>query len=177
MIELPAIDLKWYALRAKARKEEMVWKQASSQGVEVFFPRLKFQPVNPRARKWKPYFPGYLFVRADLTQIGQSIFQWMPHSLGLVTFGGEPAVVPDNLLYAIRQRVNEIAAAGGEVFDGLKSGDPVQIAMGPFEGYEGIFDERIPGGERVRVLLRFLNSRHVPVELDASQIKKMAKRK
>ncbi len=160
----------WYALRSKPCKEDIVWKQARDRGVEVFYPRMRVQPVNPRSRKIKPYFPGYLFVRVSLDDVGLSIFQWMPYSVGLVSFGGEPAAVPDSLINAIQQRVDEIAAAGGQVFDGLKRGDLVQIECGPFRGYEAIFDARIPGSERVRVLLKFLDERRVPVELDASFI-------
>jgi transcription antitermination factor NusG len=60
------------------------------------------------------------------------------------------------------------------VFDGLKSGDTVQINYGPFEGYESIFDARIPGSERVRVLLQLLsNQRQVAVELNAANIRKL----
>jgi transcription elongation factor/antiterminator RfaH len=167
------MPLHWYALRSKPRKEDVVWRQARDQGFELFYPRLKVHTVNPRARQIRPYFPGYLFVRADIETVGLSVFQWMPHASGLVTFGGEPATVPDNLIAAIRQRVEEIAASGGEVFDGLKQGDKVMIQFGPFEGYEAIFDARIPGTERVRVLLQLLsNQRHMPVELDASHIKR-----
>jgi transcriptional antiterminator RfaH len=162
----------WYALRSKPRKEDVVWKQARDQGFEVFYPRLRVNPVNPRARKVKPYFPGYLFVRVDLEAVGRSVFEWMPHAVGLVSFGGEPASVPDNLVFAIRQRVEEIAAVGGEVFDGLRQGDRVRINYGPFEGYEAIFDARVPGNERVRVLLQFISKRHVPVELDVAHIQK-----
>jgi transcription antitermination factor NusG len=166
-------DNYWYALRSKSRKEDIVWRQLRDQGFDVFYPRLRVQPVNPRSRKVRPYFPGYLFVKADLGEVGISTFQWMPHSLGLVSFGGEPSLVPENLIHAIRQRVEEIEAAGGEVFDGLKPGDPITIDYGPFEGYEAIFDTRLPGSERVRVLLQLLNSkRQVPVEMKASQIRK-----
>ena len=59
----------------------------------------------------------------------------------------------------------------------LKAGDTVRIHGGPFEGYEAIFDTRLDGQERVRVLLQFINSqREVPVELDVSQIRKQDKR-
>ena len=165
------MDMHWYALRCKARKEDVVCKQLREREVEVFYPRLRVNPVNPRARKVRPYFPGYMFVRLDLSVLGMSAFQWMPHTLGLVSFGGEPALVPDNLIYAIRQRVEEIAAAGGEVFDGLKHGDAVWIDYGPFEGYEAIFDTKLPGSERVRVMLTWLDSRQIPVELDAGVIR------
>lgn len=171
------MSMNWYALRSKPRKEEVVWRQIRIQGFEVFYPRLKVQPVNPRSRKWRPYFPGYLFVKADINQVGLSAFQWMPHAMGLVCFGDEPAVVPDNLVIAIQKRVEEIAAAGGELFDGLHQGDKILINDGPFAGYEAIFDARIPGTERVRVLLQLLNSqRQVPVELNAGQIKQQKRR-
>lgn len=162
----------WYALRSKPKKEEVVWRQAKMQGYEVFYPQLRVQPVNPRSRKWRPYFPGYMFVQADLDQIGLSVFQWMPHASGLVCFGDEPAMVPEHLIHAIKKRVEEIAAAGGELFDGLQHGDSVLINDGPFAGYEAIFDARIPGSERVRVLLQLLSSqRQVPIELSAGQIR------
>jgi transcriptional antiterminator RfaH len=165
--------VQWYAIRSKPRKEEVVWRQLRTQGFESFYPRLRVNPVNPRSKKVRPYFPGYLFVLADLDEVGISIFQWMPHAMGLVSFGGEPAGVPDNLIYAVKKRVEEIALAGGEVFDGLHQGDTVRIVEGPFRGYEAIFDARLPGAERVRVLLELLsNKRHVPIELSAGQIKK-----
>ncbi len=167
----------WYALRSKPRKEDVVWRLLKTQGFEVFYPRLRVQPVNPRSRKVRPYFPGYMFVQVDVEAVGLSTFQWMPHALGLVTFGDEPAIVPDNLVYAIQKRVDEIAAAGGELFDGLKRGDEILISSGPFAGYEAIFDVRLPGSERVRVLLQLLNSqRQVPIELDAGQIQRKRKK-
>lgn len=166
------MTLQWYALRTKPRKEDIVWQQIRSQEIEHYYPRVRVHPVNPRARKVKPYFPGYLFIRTDLEDKGVSAFQWMPHSLGLVSFGGEPAYIPDNVLYEMRRRVQEIAEAGGEIFDGLKPGDVVRVEGGPFAGYEAIFDSRLDGQERVRVLLQFINNqREVPVELDVSQIR------
>jgi transcriptional antiterminator RfaH len=163
----------WYALRSKPRKEEVVWRQVRSQGFDSFYPRLRIHPVNPRSKKVRPYFPGYLFVYADLEEVGISVFQWMPHAMGLVSFGGEPASVPENLIYSLRKRVEELAEAGGELFDGLKPGDVVRISEGPFRGYEAIFDARLPGNERVRVLLELLsNQRRVPIELNTGQIER-----
>lgn len=107
----------------------------------------------------------------DLDQVGLSVFQWMPHTVGIVTFGGEPAVVPDHLVAELRKRVQEISDAGGEIFYGLKQGDTVIIQSGPFQGYEAIFNSRLPGSEKVRVLLELMvNQRQVPVEIKAGQI-------
>ena len=164
---------KWYALRSKPRKEDLVWSQLKSRGVEVFYPTIRVHPVNPRSKKIKPYFPGYMFVFVDLNLEGISAFKWMPHTLGLVNFGGEPASVPENLIIELRKRIKEIAKAGGELLDGIQPGDEVKIHDGPFAGYEAIFDNKLPGNERVRVLVKLLNDhREIPVELDTSKIRK-----
>jgi transcriptional antiterminator RfaH len=169
------MPLNWYAMHSHPNKEELLWKQILSHGFEAFYPRVRVRPVNPRARKIKPYFPGYLFVRADLTASGVSIFHWMPYATGLVSFGGEPSIVPDNLIATIQQRIGEIAEAGGELFDQLHAGDPITIHSGPFSGYEAIFDVRLEGSERVRVLLKMLSANSIPLELDASLIEKKRK--
>ena len=167
------MTLQWYALRSKPLKEDFIWHQLNARGIESFYPRLRVHPVNPRSRKVKPYFPGYLFIHVSLDDIGISSFRWMPHTLGMVSFGGEPATVPDSLIQTLEKRIKEINEAGGEVFDGLQQGDKIWIHSGPFSGYEAIFDHRIPGKERVRVLLQFLGEpRKVPIELDVSQIRK-----
>ena len=164
------MTLLWFALKSHPYKEDLLKHQAETHGFEVFYPRIRVQPVNPRSRRIHPYFPGYLFVHIDLEESGTSIFQWMPYASGLVSFGGEPSAVPDALIVAIRKRVGEIAEAGGELFDHLKAGDPVLIQGGPFEGYEAVFDTRISSSERVRVLLKILNNQSVRVELPAGQI-------
>lgn len=161
----------WYAFRSKPNKEEFVSRQVQIQGIESFYPRIPVKPVNPRARKSKAYFPGYLFVRVELSVVGQSIFQWIPGGLGLVGFDGSPAPVDDTLVNGIRDRVDAISKTGGEWFYGLKQGDEVYIKSGPFAGYHAIFDVGLPGKERVRVLMQLLSSRSVPVELSATQVK------
>ena len=166
----------WYALRSKPRKEEVLWQQLLARDIEVFFPRIRVHPVNPRSRKLRPYFPGYMFVQVDIEQVGLSKFNWMPFAIGLVSFDSEPATVPESLISEVRKRVEEIAIAGGEFYDGLQTGDPVRISTGPFAGYEAIFDMRLPGTERVRVLIQMLTDRNIPVELKAGQVQRKKKR-
>lgn len=170
------MSLHWYALKSHPHKENLLSHQVETRNFEVFYPQIRVQPVNPRSRKIRPYFPGYLFVRVDLEICGISIFQWMPYASGLVSFGGEPATVPDVLITALMQKIKDIADAGKGMYEDIKAGTPVLIQGGPFEGFEAIFDTRIAGSERVRVLLKMLNSRSVRVELPGGQIAPLRER-
>lgn len=167
----------WYALNSHPNKEDMLSRQIESHGFEVFFPRIRVNPVNPRARKIRAYFPGYLFVHADLEEVGISVFNWMPYAKRIISFGGEPSIVPEALIHTIRQKIERINLSGGEIFEDLNHGDLVSISNGPFEGYDAIFDSRIDGAQRVRVLLKMLSEQHVPVELDAAYLEKKKKKK
>jgi transcription antitermination factor NusG len=162
----------WYVLRSKPRKEDFLWGQLAARSIEGYYPRIRVQPVNPRSRKIKPYFPGYLFIHVDLDQINLSTLRWLPGAAGVVSCDGTPAYVPDGLLVAIRRRVDEINAAGGELFDGLEPGDEVVVQGGPFAGYEAIFDARLSGTDRVRVLLKMLSRQQLPAELPSGQVRR-----
>lgn len=165
----------WYALHSKPMKEAFLWEQLRLHQIECYYPCLRVKPVNPRARKIKPYFPGYVFGRVDLEQTNLSVLQWMPGSSGVVCFGGVPSHIPDSLIVAIRRRVEEINTAGADFLDSLKHGEAVMIQGGPFDGYEAIFDARISGQERVRVLLKLLSRQQIPVELPGNQLQRKKK--
>jgi transcription antitermination factor NusG len=163
--------MRWYVLRSKPNREQALWLEASGRGFQTYYPYLRVQPVNPRSRKMRPYFPGYMFVYADLPAVGISAFSWMPYSQGLVSFDGAPAEVPEALVEAIRKRVDEANASGGEQMVGLRRGEAIVIQGGPFDGYPAIFDARVSGSERVRVLLKLLQAERMRLELPASQIR------
>jgi len=164
------MSFSWYAIRSKTNKEDFLAGQLDAYGIEVYYPRIFVKTVNPRARKVRAYFPGYLFVHADLDQVSPSTLRWMPGAVSLISFDGEPASVPDVLIAAIKKQVDIVNAAQKTFVDGLKKGDVVVVQDGPFAGYEAIFDAKLSGRDRVRVLLDFLQKRQVPVELREQQI-------
>jgi len=113
-----------------------------------------------------------VFVHVDLEEVGFSALQWVPGATGFVTFGTQPSIVPDALILAVRKKVDAINMAGGEIFHEIHQGDTVEIRSGPFAGYEAIFDVRLPGTERVRVLLKLLQGRAAKLEVPAGVLKK-----
>ena len=98
--------------------------------------------------------------------------QWMPGAVGFVSYGNQPSMVQDALIHGIKKRVDEINIAGGELFHELKQGDLVEIQSGPFAGYEAIFDVRLAGSERVRVLLKLLQGRSTKMEIPAGLLER-----
>lgn len=175
----------WYVLHTKPHKERQVLYYLRQRSVESYLPLLHVQPVNPRAARERAFFPGYMFARFDLDAAEWTSLQWTPGLNRILEVGGQPATLSDRTIGELKKRVADIWAAGGLLFDGLQQGDPVRIVNGPFAGYEAVFDTRLAGTERVRVLLEWLQrhphhrepARMIPVEINASSIEKVKKRR
>lgn len=149
---------KWYCIQSKPHKEEFLHSQLLARGIEAFYPRLQVKPVNPRSRKVRPYFPGYVFVHIDLEQVGASTLNWMQGAVGLVYIDSQPAWVPESLINAIRRNLEEINSASGETTKRLQNGEPVRIKDGPSADYQTIFDTGVSGEDRVSILMSLLGS-------------------
>lgn len=155
----------WYVLQSQVNKEELLFKQVWAREIEVFYPCVLVNPVNRRSKKIKPYFPGYLFVKGNLDELGYSLFQWMPYTFGLVFLGGEPATVADEFVRLLRRHLEQLNEQAKSRRDEFKRGDAIVIHSGPLSNYSGLFDSYISGTERVRIMLKMLNDRVVPIEL------------
>lgn len=166
----------WYAMRSKPNKEDFLAGQLQAHEIEVYFPVLRVNPVNPRARKARAYFPNYLFVHVDLDAVNVSDLRWMPGASGLVSFDGIPASVPDSLIAALKKQIDEHDATMRDQKKNFRRGDRVRIQDGPFAGYEAVFDTQISGQDRVRVLLSLLQKRQMPVEISSERIRRVKRR-
>ena len=162
----------WYVLNSKPRKENLLWQQLKIRELETFYPRLRVESVNPRSRKVRPYFPGYLFVRVDLATYGFSNLAWVPGLRRIVSFSGEPAKVSDTVIENLRSHLAAHNNAHKAHQNSLQPGQPVHIADRRFEGYEAIFDARLDGKGRVRVLLKLLSDQQVPLELPEEHVRR-----
>lgn len=68
--------------------------------------------------------------------------------------------------------LSEIWRSGGLASTDWVKGKWAVIRGGQFEGCQGIFDVRLSGRSRVRVLLEIQTDRHVTVEADAELLEK-----
>jgi len=148
---------RWYVLSCKPNKEGILLRQLQSQGYDVFYPRHFATNRKTGRLHIKAYFPGYLFIRLDLTHVGQSTFQWMPNAEGLVSFESHPAYVPDVLVEAIKKHVEKINASRVKEYSkstGLEESSSQQSGFDAKFGF--IFDTNISSDERVQQLMHML---------------------
>jgi len=162
----------WYTIRSKPNKEFALERELIARNFNVMFPQLYVNPVNPRSRKVIPYFPGYMFIHVELAKTGIRPLNRIPQSIGLVMFDDYVPTVSEHLIQQIEKKLRAIAEAGGVIFENLRPGDPVEIVSGAFSGYQGIFEERLSGADRVRILLKMLSDRYIPMEIEAGAILK-----
>jgi transcriptional antiterminator RfaH len=166
------MSVSWYAMRSKPNKEDFLARQLDAYGVDFYYPRLQVNPINPRSRKNRPYLPNYLFVHVDLDVVNISTLRWMPGASGMVNFDGEPASIPDFIIAAIKRHVDQLNISAHEFIADLQPGDIILVQDGPFAGYEAIFDGRLTGQDRVRVLLNLLQKRQIPLEIEGRKIRR-----
>ncbi len=162
------MNLKWRAVFCKPREEQRARMHLINQGFDAFLPQLRSRRrLRGRDRlSIEPMFPRYLFVAlADHRQ------DWGPIRstrgvIGLVRFGNEVPVVPNDLIEALKRYQDAEGAIEVARYHELKANQPVEITAGPFAGYRGIFEAET-GAARATILLEILNSqRRVQISTD-----------
>ena len=162
----------WYVLRSKPNKEEALYGQLILRRLDAYYPQVELSPLNLQARRKKPYFPNYMFVNVNLAEVGLSTFQWMPYAAGLVSFAGEPAPLSNEIMQGLRQKIEALRKNRVDALMGLQPGSMLRVNAGPFAGYEAIFDTRLPGNDRIRILLNLVAGNQLVVELPTSYVEK-----
>ncbi|GAG50058.1 unnamed protein product, partial [marine sediment metagenome] len=122
-------------------------------------------------RKTVPFFSCYLFVRLDPAGALPGV-RWTTGLRRIVSFGGEPAVVGDNIVALMKKRLAEMAESGYPRCDRFKPGERMRIRGGPLRDLEAIFDRALSSQDRAMVLVDLLG-RWTRCEVDVSCLKKL----
>ena len=112
-------------------------------------------------------FSRYLFIRLNKVTDNWGPIRSTIGVTDIVRFGGQPTVVPDNLVNCIRDNEDESGIQITETQE-FSRGNKVQIVEGPMNGYEGIFVGRT-GKERAIVLLDVIG-KQTYLELPEAQL-------
>lgn len=147
-------DFKWYLVQSKPGQAQRAAQELSNQGYEIFCPTIQVEKIKggKRLEQTEPLFPGYVFI--ELSELSSN---WRPirSTRGvarIVSFGDQPAVVPDDAIELLRENARRQA-----IQMSLKSKDPVTLAEGPFKNLDAVFLE-YDGEKRAFLLLELLGT-------------------
>lgn len=148
---------RWFAVCCKPRQELVAQEHLLRQGFHVYLPRIK---VNKRLRgKWanviEVLFPRYIFIRIDPAKSSIAPVRSTRGVVGLVSFGGQPAVIADEVMDALSRREDPDSGVHYDSRPLFLAGEAVRLLEGSLSGMEGIFVEE-DGEKRVIVLLELL---------------------
>jgi transcription antitermination factor NusG len=161
-----AAGLNWYALYTCPRHEKCVAQQIEQRSIACFLPLYR------SVRRWRDrrkelelaLFPGYVFVRLALKD-RLRVLQ-LPSAVRLVSFNGQPAVLPAAEIEGLRQQL--ACGSGVEPHPYLRVGRRVRVCGGPMQGLEGIIVRR---KDRSRLVFSLdLIMRSVAVEVDEGDV-------
>lgn len=160
---------RWFLVNAQTGRESLAEQHLRRQTYETFLPRaVRTIGKGHRARRTiASYFPGYLFVRLDL-----SVQRWRPidSTIGvmrIVKVGERPSPAPVGLVEGIRDLVGPSGLYEPAPQD-LSVGDQVKVVHGPFAAHLAVV-ERLDGPGRVRVLLTLMKQA-IPVSMSAADL-------
>jgi transcription antitermination factor NusG len=137
--------------------------------LNVYLPEVK-QKYRGKMQL-RPFFPGYLFVEANLDEVEYTAINSTPGVLRLVSFDNHPLPLKSSSIEALRSRLEEMNAEGGMPSISYQPGESIRLTEGPFKGLHAVFVEHLRPNERVVVLLRFLGQEN-EVQLDLNEIER-----
>ncbi len=175
-------NLRWYVVhtysgyenRAKKSLEERI----RQDGVDELFGEVLIPTENvvelgkggTRRTTKRKFFPGYMLVQLELTDITWHTVKGTPKVTGFIGAGGKPAPVPEAEVRRLTKQISEgeLKPKPRIVFE---EGEDVRVVDGPFANFNGVVETVNHDKGRVRVLVSIFG-RSTPVELDFVQVEK-----
>ena len=163
----------WFAVVTKPRQERIALENLQRQGFECFLPMAE-NPYQRRSKKQQkriePLFPRYLFLNAIADTQNLAPVRSTMGVISMVRFGTELAVIPEQIINAIKQRITpETGLIKIEAIE-IEAGDKVKIFDGPLTGLNGIVQEKDSNNRAL--LLMNLMGRPTKVRVDAISLQK-----
>lgn len=169
---LPVKVPHWYAVFTNARQEGRAEDNLKAWRVETFAPRIRLSRYynGTLVQTVKPLFPRYIFARFKVDDLLHKVTFTRGVS-GVVSFGGVPTPVDDQIIEIIRSQTGEDSYV--RMGETLRAGDAVEIKDGPMKHFRGIFERAVKHSDRVRLLLTAI-SFHGHVEVPRELVRKVS---
>jgi len=173
---------RWYIVHAYSNFEKKVAEdienKARQKGLEHLFEKIlvpteKVVEVR-RGRKVdseRKFFPGYVMVRANLTDEAYHLIKNTPKVTGFLGTDKKPMPISDaeadRILHQVQEGIDRPKPSVS-----FEVGEQVRVSDGPFASFNGTVEEVDEGRSRVKVAVSIFG-RATPVELEFGQVEKV----
>jgi len=177
------MSAKWYIVHAYSNFEhkvaEAIRAEAAQKGLEERFEEIlvptedvvevrKGRKVNVK----RNYFPGYVLVKADLTDDAYHLVKNTPRVTGFLGSGNKPMPVSEVEVRRIMGQMEEDAERPRPTVS-YDIGETVRVIDGHFQSFNGVVEE-VDGDRAVLKVAINICGRATPVELEYGQVEKTA---
>lgn len=162
---------RWFVVKSLPRKELLAKQHLQRQEFETYLPLLASSVTTLRATgatRLAAFFPGYLFVRLDLSKDRWRSVNGTIGVSSILQTGGMPTPVPLGLVELLQTRTSATGQLGFE--DQFAPGAAIRIVGGPFDRLFGVF-QALDGEGRARVLLEIMGR---PIAVSLPRVSIMA---
>ena len=121
--------------------------------------------------KSKKFFPGYMFVRMELTNDTWHLVKDTNRITGFVGGSTNPPPVPEDEVLRITQQIKE-GKMKPKMTIQFEKGENVRVKAGPFANFNGVVDEVNPEKAKLKVLVSIFG-RATPIDLEFEQVEKV----
>jgi transcription termination/antitermination protein NusG len=173
---------RWYIVHAYSNFEkkvaESIEEKAKQKGLSHLFEKIlvpteKVVEVR-RGRKVdaeRKFFPGYVLVRANLTDEAYHLIKNTPKVTGFLGTDSKPIPIPDKEAERILLQVQEGVERPKSAMS-FEIGEQVRVADGPFASFNGFVQEVDQERSRLKVEVSIFG-RATPVDLEFAQVEKV----
>ena len=149
---------RWYAVHCQPHRERVAALNLKNQDFTIFLPQR--EAIRRHARKIekvrRPFFPGYLFIRLDVTRERWRSINSTLGVVRLVMQNDRPAPAPEGVVEGLQAAADERGIL--RIKAELKLGQKVRVINGPLMELVGELDQ-LSDSDRVRVLLDMMGGR------------------
>ncbi len=150
----------WYVVRTQPRRERLAIISLQPVAYDTYLPLIKTKAHRPKANgvdRMECLFPGYIFCKTNLTTNGIRNIQYAHGVRYILGYENKPTPLEEEIVAEMRSRVDLLNSS--EIASQYYPGQRVKIVRGPLNGLEGAITVTLPGRERVRILLGFMERR------------------
>ena len=175
-------NLQWYVLRAITGQEKKIKLHIDGEVIALGFQEFVSQVLIPiekvfqikegkKVSKEKNFYPGYVFVEADLSQ--GEVKHLLRHTPGVLGFLGnvEPEPLRANEVMRLLGKVDELIESEEEMTGSFMIGESITVTDGPFSSFTGVVEEINHEKKKLKVTVKIFG-RKTPLELNFTQVAK-----